>query len=245
MSYTCPTHLVEEKRFKETQMDIDKQKEQTLLLEKKYAENRYNGSIEQSSPFTVLTGPVNILLSAPHSVNHFRQQRSKKADVYTGALAELLHESTGCISIMSSRFSMEDPNFITGGTYKKALSALCRDHSVSLIIDIHGASESHSFDIDLGTIHGRSIRKEDVSRIRSIFTSNGIEDVRENNTFSASHAGTITHYAMSELQIPAIQIEINRRFRKPEEDIGSFMRLLTSLEEIIHYYAKGPHDEAN
>lgn len=226
-------------------MDIDKRKEQTLLLEKKYAENRYNGDIERKSPFTVLHGPLNILLSAPHSVNHFRQQRSKKADVYTGALAELLHESTGCISIISSRFSREDPNFITGGTYKKALSALCRDHSVSLIIDIHGASESRAFDIDLGTINGRSISKEDVSRIRGIFASNGIEDIRENDTFSASHTGTITHYAMSNLHIPAIQMEINRRFRKPEEDIGSFMRLLTSLKEIIDYYAKGPHDEAN
>ena len=44
---------------------------------------------------------------------------------------------------------------------------------------------------------------------------------------------------MSELKIPAIQIEINRRYRKPEEDTPAFMRLLNSLEEIIMNHPGG------
>lgn len=171
-------------------------------------------------------------MSAPHAVNHNREDTVKPADMYTGALALLLQKLTNCHCIFSNSFSDEDPNYVLGGEYKAMLGAIVKDNKIPFVIDLHGASKEREFDIDLGTLHGASIQEAHLHEIIQIFHNNGILNVLHNHTFAASHPGTITSYAAKELLVQSIQIEINRNYRNPNEP-HLFQRTILSLEQII------------
>lgn len=211
----------------------------TQIIEKQFSYNSYNGYPDSILPYSIKLGSGNVLLSAPHAVNHMRENSVKVADLYTGAIALLVQMRTNAHCIYSNRIADEDPNYTIGGQYKETLKELCRHHEIDLILDLHGAHRSREFAIDLGTIYGQSISDQKVLTIKELFQQNGIKDVRVNDTFAASHPGTITHFASKVLKIDAVQLEINRFFRNPKSNVAAFSSLLDSLTAIVHYFKKG------
>lgn len=109
-------------------------------------------------------------MSAPHAINHYRENAVKPADMYTGSLALLLQKLTGCHCIYSNSFSKEDPNYILGGEYKAALGTIVKEHQIKFVIDLHGASKDREFDMDLGTLHGTSIQANNINEVVRIFS---------------------------------------------------------------------------
>lgn len=204
--------------------------------ELQFSNNNYFGDIGVDPSYSIVEGSLPVLVSAPHAINHFREHAVKPADMYTGSLALLLQKLTNCYCIYSNSFSKEDPNYILGGEYKAALRALVKEHRIQFVIDLHGASKLREFDIDLGTLYGTSIRENNLNDVIGIFNNNGITNVRQNHTFSASHPGTITSYCAKELLVQSIQIEINRNYRNPNA-FDLFQKPFIPLNKSLNYWA--------
>ena len=78
-------------------------------LEKQFSDNQYDGSGE--IPFFIREGNIPIMVSCPHAINQYREEKVKWADRYTGGIGLFLHEMTGCHLICSSKFNNTDPNY--------------------------------------------------------------------------------------------------------------------------------------
>ena len=61
-------------------------------IEKEFSANMYDGAINSSSCFEIKQGLGNVMLSAPHSVNHLRNGKVKYADMHTGTIVKYLGE---------------------------------------------------------------------------------------------------------------------------------------------------------
>jgi hypothetical protein len=60
---------------------------------------------EGESGVAVLPGTIPVLISAPHSVRHWRQDHWKQEEEYTAAFGYLLHLATGVAHISSGLMS--------------------------------------------------------------------------------------------------------------------------------------------
>lgn len=212
-------------------------KSMSKVIEGQFSYNEYNGFGHSLLPYNVKIGTKPVLISAPHSVNHMRNNNVKEVDKYTGTIASIVQLYTNCFCIYSNRISDEDPNHTIGGSYKEAVKEICNKNNIRLVIDLHGAAQRREFDIDLGTMHGTSIDETSVSIIKNIFKNNEIHDVRVNDTFSASHQGTITHFTTKSLNINAIQMEVHYSYRNPANET-KFSALLQSLINIVEHFGK-------
>lgn len=189
----------------------------------------------QESPFKYLPGNIPVLVSAPHAVRHVRQRKIKKSDEYTGAIAYLLNQLTGCHALAVTKIYGGDPNFNSPCIYKDHLKELCANHPISLVLDLHGAGSDHEFDVDLGIMAGESLlgHTKTLNMIIKHFRAGGLSRVSQ-NYFAAAGPNTITRFVSQELGIPAIQIEINRKYRVPAQNAQGFNRLMAILTEIIN-----------
>lgn len=216
--------------------------EKIMLLSKKYerefSSNNYNGINSASVPYQLLHGTKNVLISAPHAVNHYRRGQVKRADMYTGTIAKIVQQFSNAFCIYSTRIHDEDPNYSIGGVYKSAIQQICQSYPIDFIIDLHGAGSTRPFQVDLGTIHGTSINIDRIQLIKQIFSKYNINDVRQDSHFPAAHAGTITSFASHTLHIQAVQLEIHRDFRNPEEQLHHFSSIIYSLVDVVNCIGK-------
>src|SRR5438270_6104691 len=104
-----------------------------------------------------MRGNKPILISAPHSVRHWRDENWKQEEEYTAALGYLLHQETGAHFIYGRNLLNPDPHDDGDiGPYKRALDDLLRVTPISLVLDLHGARGDRDFAVALGTIRGES-----------------------------------------------------------------------------------------
>jgi hypothetical protein len=111
-----------------------------------------------------------------------------------------------------------DPNYDSpenDGGYKYKVKEIIKSNNIKVFLDIHGASESRDFDIDIGTDNENALKGHDflIELIRVIMTKNNIFNVKHNSVFAASYHNTITNYTHLNTGIPCLQIEINKKFR--------------------------------
>src|SRR5258708_39534613 len=83
-----------------------------------------------------MRGSKPILISAPHSVRHWRDNNWKQEEEYTAALAYLLHQETGAHFIYGRYMLNPDPHDDADrGPYKRAIDDLVALTSIRLLID--------------------------------------------------------------------------------------------------------------
>ncbi len=206
--------------------------------EREFCQNKYDGK-KREKPFKYVKGKTSVLVSACHTVNHSRNGNAKLADMLTGAFAKHLKKVTGCHIFYRLYNDGCDPNFdneFKDGGYKKALAKVVKENNIKLVLDLHAAIEKREFDIDLGTDFDNSLNGYNfIPDIINIFAERlGINKVTHNKVFSAP-PNTVTNYIANATQIPAIQLEINRRFRD-YNDIKSINLLLNTLTESVHFF---------
>ncbi|MFC5712373.1 hypothetical protein ACFPU1_06235 [Thalassorhabdus alkalitolerans] len=228
--------LIPEQAHASTAQDQDITLEDILTLEEPFADNDYNGNVDHSLPFEYRPGSTPILITAPHSVVHLREGEEKAAEIYTGALGFLLHEKTDVHYLYSTKRA-EDANYAEGGLFKEAMTRIISQYDIQLVIDLHGAGRDHDFDIDLGTVYGKSLHSGRVEEFMNLFSRHGITDVRENDTFPAENPDTITHFSWAQLATPAVQVEINQKYRDPRDNIGAFLQVYNGLADIINSHS--------
>lgn len=195
-----------------------------------FSANGYRGAVS-SRTFQALSGRRPILVSAPHGVVHPRCGKWKQAEPYTGSLAVLLHRLTDCHTIFASRTGREDPNYDANCQYKKALARIIREHRIKFVLDLHGAMDNYGFDVDIGTMRRVSLldRPDIVEAVIRQFRRRDITGVLVDGYFAALSGETITRFVSLSVGVPALQIEIARRWRDPVSRPERFERMVLSL----------------
>ena len=194
---------------------------------------------KQEEPFWVALGNLPVLVSAPHAVRHVRQKKIKMSDEFTGSIAYLISKLTGCHGLATSKLYGGDPNVDNPCLYKDKIAEICRREKVKFILDIHGAARERDFDVDFGTNQGKNLlgKTQVLEMLTQNFHAFGLTRISTDH-FAAAGSNTIANYAARELQIPALQLEINKQFRVPGQNPAGFHRLLGSLVESIRKLAR-------
>lgn len=186
------------------------------------------------TPFRYLPGRIPVLVSAPHAVRHFREKRIKPSDEFTGSTACLLHQFTGCHALAVTRLYGGDPNYDQSCIYKTYLGEICSEHGIKLVIDLHGAAREHPFDIDIGTVNGASLlgKEKILQKLVTALEDAGFNNISQNQ-FSTANENIVTRYAALELGIPALQLEINKKYRVPHQNGEAYCHLTAALAAFI------------
>ncbi|MDD2180872.1 MAG: hypothetical protein PHW32_00705 [Bacilli bacterium] len=208
--------------------------------EQEFSDNSYYGDLTKTTSYTYIKGVIPILLSAPHTVNHFTNGNKKKAELLTGGLVKLLHQLTGCHIIYKNKndgynFNNDGSGFAT--TYKNKIIEIINDEEIELFFDIHGMAEDRYLDIDLGTDYGDNLNNFKLipETIKLFFEEQGIMNVGFNQLFPASFQRTVTKTTSTLTKIPAVQIEINRIYRDVDYP-QNLIKLITSFENLISFF---------
>lgn len=189
--------------------------------------------VEGENPVTVLKGRLPIIISAPHALEVPRKSCCF-ADKGTGELAIMLHKICDVTVIYLSSSSTWNPNACNDNVYKETLRELIHTEKPKLVIDLHRAHECRPFDIDFGTLHGRSCSNRMVQRLTGFLKEEGITNF-SSNFFSASATDTVTKWAHLH-SVEAIQLEINATlldFDGDRQDLHRFSQLLQGLSTFL------------
>lgn len=193
---------------------------------------------KQEDPFRYFEGKLPVLVSAPHAVRHFRQKRIKISDEYTGSIVYLLNKLTCCHALAVAKLYGGDPNMDSPCLYKEKIMEICKREKIKLVLDIHGAARDHKFDIDLGT-HGLTTLRGKMGLQETLecnFQRFGINTISKDH-FAASGPNTVTNFVARELEIPAVQIEVNKMYRSPSQNPQGFHRILGALVVSIQDFS--------
>lgn len=208
--------------------------DEILLFNKKYESNNYNGEYN-SSNVKIINGVNPIIFSAPHAVRQVRNGNVKLADSFTGGITEYLCKRYNSFGIIRTCNLNDDPNYMTDDismNYKRALEELIERNGILFLIDVHGCSNSHGFDVIVGTNNGLNINFDSIiSKIDEI-SKEGHLNIQIDGIFSASNVNTISSYIHARTGIDCMQFEMSKRVRTSEEDFNSF---ISFLDKFIQY----------
>ncbi|HAZ16998.1 MAG TPA: hypothetical protein DCY49_03790 [Candidatus Jacksonbacteria bacterium] len=204
-----------------------------------FSANQNTATPSGSQPFAWQIGAGAVVLTAPHAVNHIRDGSIKTVDYCTGPLARVLGDITGA-PVLYQQYKDIDPNYEDATPFKTSLSSYLTAHQeVTLVFDIHGASETHDWDIDLGTMNGISFPHFPtiVTAMTQTFTANGITNISNNDFTGGSLADssqkTVTRFVVVNGK-DAIQIEANRRYRCDTD--SQTLAYIHAMTAIINQY---------
>jgi hypothetical protein len=192
--------------------------------------------------FVVVKGTVPVIISAPHATQPFREGKFRFSDGGgTAALAVALSKATGASVIYTQYRSPSDPNYYDDNDFKRALRTLIEDTHARLVLDIHGSSPKRPYDVDFGTLNGKSVETQPklLESLSSNLRTAGIMALSD-NFFAASQHETVTRFCTN-LGVPAAQLEINSTWLLlAEGDLNAhrFAQLLQGLSSFIHDYMR-------
>lgn len=185
-------------------------------LEEEFSCNNY---YHAGDSFVITSGDIPVILSAPHSVRHFREGKIKAHDFYTGTIVKLLHSLTNCHIIYSTACESTDSNYDLNSEYKKRLLEYIKENNIKYCFDIHGISINNPKMVDIGTSPTKNEElkafKGDVelfNQIYKILDSRFPDKIGINNMFKAGPQ-TITSFISESSDCKCLQFEINGLYR--------------------------------
>lgn len=204
-----------------------------LALEEVFSINNYNpvGDDEVIYLEGVSKQP-RVLFCAPHALNHYRNNQLKVADVFTGSLCQLLAKQTNQPGLVAIAPTKKSDNLGFGHDYVNHIKN--KVNTGVLIVDIHGMSDLHGYDICIGTGPNPSDR---VNKLAENL-ANDLSDYRVsiNHPFSASAKHTVTNFVQTNLKGDSIQIEIASRLRRPHHNGPDSKIFLEKITDVIKSY---------
>jgi len=183
----------------------------------------------------ILPGDNGIIISAPHATNHIRLNKFKIFERYTAAISALMHSLTGASSVYTNTVSISDPNYYDNCELKKRLGVMCKDSSHNFLLDIHGTGEEREFDIypgigkDKEFLLGHTQILDDFYKTAAEYGISCGSPLK----FPASKQQTVTKYSATQLSIPSMQLEINKRCRQPDKHPEKFLDLIGFIREFL------------
>ena len=219
-----------------------------------------NPALDDTPWFKSVTGPLPVLVSAPHACMHRRNGIDKMQEEYTGALALYLAESCHCSAIAISHKISEDPNWDETSDYKTAVRSLVQENKIKFLIDLHGMSIKNNMGVAIGTIKGRAcaaesvvphfidsgfVCDEDASQPKQTWRSLVIDHPK----FTGGLVNqTLTRFASEKLDIQAVQVELSPEVRVVEYkatpdwphdyygDPSAIEATVTALQSLVMQY---------
>ena len=188
--------------------------------------------------FKVIDGQIPVVITAPHSTRPLREGKKRFSDGGgTAALAVALGKLTGATIIYTTYEGPSDPNYYDNNKFKEELAKKLTEVKPIYILDIHGSHPFRSYDIDLGTMKGKSLlgNEDLLFKLINSLNSEGIASVSYNR-FGASKYETITKFSANR-GIPSIQLEINATYITPSKgniEAQRFSKLLQALARFIN-----------
>ncbi len=191
----------------------------------RFSANDYRG-LADAPEFEVVDGSIPVMVSAPHAVTHWRAGRAKESDDYTGSLALVLAELTGCHAIVATRTCGVDPNWdaFEDSAYKQALVDHVRECGVGVVLDLHGMASTRGMAFDVGSDDGYTVwarpglddwvvmeLEESLGPWLELYEA----PVRLNGEMAARGMNTVAQTVARETEAAALQLEISSRFRIP------------------------------
>ncbi|WP_237068011.1 hypothetical protein [Microbulbifer guangxiensis] len=201
---------------------------------------REGQAIEAGAPwFKVLPGNIPVIITAPHATRPLRDGNRRFSDGGgTAALALSVAGLTGAHVIYTTEEGPSDPNYYDDNDFKRELARLINEVRPRYVLDIHGSHPYRPYDIDLGTMSGRSLLGEDVllHELIASLRGEGLDNLSY-NYFGASKNQTITKFA-SGLGVPAIQVEVNTTYLSPSEGNLEAQRFSKLVQALVRYVEK-------
>jgi hypothetical protein len=212
-----------------------------IHYEKYFTANEKTLAPNNKSWFVFESGTKPILFIAGHATAQTREGRIKGADGGTGSLAIELNKLSKVPVLYTTYQSPQDPNFYTESAFRDTLAKIIDIVKPLLVIDLHASNSSRPYDVDYGTMNGKSFlnRIDFLDNLISILYKEGLVS-QSQDYFPAEKNNTISKFISSK-GIPCIQLEINGNYLSPEK--GSIYaqktaQLLQGLMRMINSLSK-------
>ncbi|SES81352.1 hypothetical protein SAMN05660297_00565 [Natronincola peptidivorans] len=186
----------------------------------------------------IVKGKNPIILTAPHSVSHLREEKEKIGEFRTGVIVQLIGELSGCHRAYKTKNLGDDANYDRDCNFKSDLLEYIKENDIKLVLDFHLSSPNRAFSIDIGTGRRSLIqgREDLLSCIKGGFEA-VYQNVEVDDTFPGSYPHTVSATASRELGIPAFQIEINWSkvddYEKTKIFVNTMAKMINKLEELL------------
>ena len=192
------------------------------LLETKEATDIYEFKI----------GKKKVLLTAVHTMNQHLKDKVKLVEPYTKAICQYVANSTNAFYFVKCIDTGIDANKLENDEFKEKLVKYIHDYNIDLVIDLHGASFKHDFDVEFGTLDNLTLKNSTENDLRRAFKKVGISKISCNEPFKG---GGITSMVYNNTDAEVVQIEINAKLRNIYEPEG-LKRVTDALITFIHNY---------
>jgi len=187
------------------------------------------------SSFVYIKGDKPILIVSSHATAHKREGKLKSQEIYTGAISVILNSVSGVHSLYTIYASQFDSNYCETTELKQYIGKLVSRYKIKFVLDIHGTGSYRKFDIYPGIgktdefLNGYRFLMTDLEKV---LNENNIK-IGGTDVFPAYRQHTVSRFVNSELKIPSMQIEINKKYRDPESDSHLFEKLINTLVEYL------------
>ncbi|MCA9375144.1 hypothetical protein KC622_02330 [Candidatus Dojkabacteria bacterium] len=176
-----------------------------------------------STGYVLDIGKTNLLVSAPHCIEHKRPNVTgalRPAEESTKEISEEICNLTGASLIYATDSNLSyDPNYmlISDNPYKQAMKKIVRKKKVPYVLDIHGLSDKHNYDIAIFYPDRFFKSKKYAFSLAKAVLSGKLKDALI-QIFPQSNLDreTITQFCAGELNTPANQIEIAKYIRQDD-----------------------------
>ena len=200
-------------------------------IEQQYEQQSFSTDKE----FQLIAGTIPILVSAPHSVTHFREGKQKIGEFMTAALAIRLHELTGCSYITKMHNNGTDPNFDTWHPYKDTIVHYVQTQHVQVVLDLHIMSSKREANIEIGTGKGKNLFGQTrlVQELLDAFKDQALQPIIVDELFTGGNPNTVSSTVARQCGIPVIQLEINWRLLDTSSPSQQIDRIVNALQQFI------------
>jgi hypothetical protein len=206
-----------------------------IFFEKKFSENERTPAPNNKKSFEFKAGTKKILFVAGHATAHVREGSIKPADSGTGSLAVELNKLLNVPILFTVFLSPSDPNFSDNNEFKDTLAKLLTKIKPIIVIDLHGSNAFRPYDVDFGTMNGKSYRNR-IDLLNSLKTALKNEGLinQSQDFFSAEQNQTVTKFVFNK-GIPCIQLEINSNNISADDGNISGQKTAQLLQALIRF----------
>ena len=166
---------------------------------------------DYQNTYDIEKGQVPVILTSAHGIGQKKRGgKWKFAEPYTRGIARYVSKKANCFHLVKNEDTGVDPNKQNNDEFKIILLDIIKENQIKLAIDLHGAKKEHDFDVEIGTLDGKTASEETVNKLIEALHKNGIKNIAMNEPFNG---GDITKTVFTEGEIECIQLEINQNYR--------------------------------
>jgi hypothetical protein len=210
--------------------------EKAIALAKELDRRKDQPPPEGTSWFEIKRGTLPAVITAPHATEPFREGQFRFSDGGgTGGLADALNAICDVTVVYTTYRSPSDPNFYDDNEFKVSLGELISEIKPDLLLDVHASHPYRPYDVDLGTMNGRSVLG-DTFLIRALIDAFSMEGILSISVdwFAASKNQTVIKYAALK-GVPSVQLEFSATRTTPGDDALAAHRFAQTVQALARF----------